>query len=120
MKKILAILAAVMMVANANAYNTRLQDDKYDLNFNSTRLCKYLGVSGSEIDEISEISDLFVAEMTKAEKAPEALRANRVKEAVYGNLKLMRKYLTKEQYHKYVTVMNVTLKNKGLDVYIND
>ena len=120
MKKIIAIFAAVILAVNANAYNTRLQDDKYNLSFNAARLCSYLGVTGSSVDEINEISELFTSEINKAEKAPESMRANRVKDAVYGNLKLMRKYLTKDQYHKYVTIMNVTLKNKGLDVYVND
>jgi hypothetical protein len=36
--------------------------------------------------------------------------------AVYGNLKLMKKTLNDEQYTKYVTLMNATLKNRGIEL----
>ena len=34
----------------------------------------------------------------------------------YGNLKLMKKTLTDAQYTKYTTILNMTLKNKGIEV----
>ncbi|WP_394814672.1 hypothetical protein [Phocaeicola vulgatus] len=43
-----------------------------------------------------------------------------MREAVYGNFKLMKRTLTNEQYKKYVQLLNVTLKNKGLDSYMED
>jgi len=43
-----------------------------------------------------------------------------LREAVYGNFKLMKRTLTNEQYKKYVQLLNVTLKNKGLDSYMED
>ena len=36
--------------------------------------------------------------------------------AVYGNLKLMRKALTDKQYAEYARVLNVTLQNKGIEM----
>ena len=36
--------------------------------------------------------------------------------AVYGNLKLMRKTLSAEQYAKYAALMNITLQNKGIEL----
>jgi hypothetical protein len=39
-----------------------------------------------------------------------------VRNAVYGNLKLMKKTLTDAQYTKYTTILNMTLKNKGIEV----
>ena len=36
--------------------------------------------------------------------------------AVYGNLKLMKKTLTDKQYADYTKVLNVTLQNKGIEV----
>ena len=36
--------------------------------------------------------------------------------AVYGNLKLMKNTLDAEQYAAYAKVLNVTLKNKGIEV----
>jgi hypothetical protein len=34
----------------------------------------------------------------------------------YGNLKLMRKTLSAEQYAKYAALMNITLQNKGIEL----
>lgn len=39
-----------------------------------------------------------------------------MRNAVYGNLKLMRKTLSAEQYAKYAALMNLTLLNKGIDL----
>ena len=43
-------------------------------------------------------------------------KEEKLHKAVYGNLKLMKKTLTPEQYTKYVALMNMTLKNRGIDV----
>ena len=39
-----------------------------------------------------------------------------VRNAVYGNLKLMKKTLSEKQYADYAKVLNVTLQNKGIEV----
>ena len=39
-----------------------------------------------------------------------------VRNAVYGNLKLMRQTLSTEQYAKYAALMNITLMNKGIEL----
>ena len=50
-------------------------------------------------------------------------RANRsknseekVRNAVYGNLKLMKQTLDEKQYSNYVRLMAMTLRNKGIDI----
>ena len=40
----------------------------------------------------------------------------KLRNAVYGNLKLMRKTLSAEQYAKYAALMNITLQNKGIEL----
>lgn len=39
-----------------------------------------------------------------------------LRNAVYGNLKLMKKTLDEKQYADYTKVLNVTLRNKGIDI----
>ena len=39
------------------------------------------------------------------------MRDKKMRQAVYGNLKLMKKVLTPEQYRKYVILLNVTNNN---------
>ena len=44
-------------------------------------------------------------------RASEKMRDKKMRQAVYGNLKLMKKVLTPEQYRKYVVLLNVTNNN---------
>ena len=44
-------------------------------------------------------------------RASEKMRDKKMRQAVYGNLKLMKKVLTPDQYRKYVTLLNVTNNN---------
>lgn len=49
---------------------------------------------------------------TKAKKNREQMLRN----AVYGNLKLMKNTLDEKQYANYTKVLNVTLRNKGFEI----
>lgn len=49
---------------------------------------------------------------TNSKKNQEKLLRN----AVYGNLKLMKRTLNEKQYSDYAKVLNVTLQNKGIEV----
>lgn len=40
----------------------------------------------------------------------------KVRNAVYGNLKLMKNTLTEKQYSDYLRLMALTLRNKGIDI----
>ena len=40
----------------------------------------------------------------------------KVRNAVYGNLKLMKKTLNDKQYADYVRLMALTLRNKGINI----
>ena len=43
-------------------------------------------------------------------------REQMLRNAVYGNLKLMKKTLDEKQYTNYTKVLNVTLRNKGFEI----
>ena len=45
---------------------------------------------------------------------------NRNAMLITGARQKMKRTLTNEQYKKYVQLLNVTLKNKGLDSYMED
>ena len=70
-----------------------------------------------------ELLIFLIILLTKCKAQATQKKLNKVKklrEAVYGNFKLMKRTLTNEQYKKYVQLLNVTLKNKGLDSYMED
>ena len=75
---------------------------------------------GRQMEEVANISDYFADKVQSASYAKEAKQGKKLREAVYGNFKLMKRTLTNEQYKKYVQLLNVTLKNKGLDSYMED
>ena len=77
------------------------------------QLAKYLDLSASQRGDVEQICAYF------QEKQRESLqsttrREDKMEEAVYGNLKLMRKTLTADQYRKYVILLNATYNNNRL------
>ena len=66
-------------------------------------------------EEVANICDYFSTQMSRATTAKKDKEA-KLRNAVYGNLKLMRKTLSAEQYAKYAALMNITLQNKGIEL----
>ena len=52
----------------------------------------------------------------KAHTVARKNKETKLHNAVYGNLKLMKRTLTDEQYAKYTALLNITLKNKGIEL----
>ena len=50
-------------------------------------------------------------QLTPSVKASAKLQDKKMYQAVYGNLKLMKKALSPDQYRKYVTLLNITNNN---------
>ena len=79
------------------------------------KLGKYLNLNSAQSEEVGYICDYFSTQMSKATTAKKDKEA-KLRNAVYGNLKLMRKTLSAEQYAKYAALMNITLQNKGIEL----
>ena len=82
---------------------------------NVNKLGKYLNLSSVQAEEVANICNYFDEQMGRATTAKKN-KDTMVRNAVYGNLKLMKKTLTDAQYTKYTTILNMTLKNKGIEV----
>ena len=76
---------------------------------------KYLNLSSVQAEEVANICNYFDEQMGRATTSKKN-KDTLVRNAVYGNLKLMKKTLTDAQYTKYTTILNMTLKNKGIEV----
>ena len=78
------------------------------------------------VDEVAEINAYFIEKQEESAKACANKQDQKRYEAVYGNLKLMKKALSPEQYRKYVTLLNITNNNNRSleqalpDVYLAD
>lgn len=117
----LVLMCVVALGMSATCFaGSRVETKNWNVNVNTLKLAKYLNLSAGQMDEVENISYYFADKMQMAGYAKEAKQGKKLREAVYGNFKLMKRALTEEQYKKYVQLVNVTLKNKGLDVYLND
>lgn len=79
------------------------------------RLSKYLRLTDAQVSEVAEINAYFenqLGQPLSAEALSQSDRADKIQNALLCNLKLMRRALTKEQYNKYVTLINVTRANQ--------
>ena len=60
----------------------------------------------------------FVEGMKKAGKASDDERASLMRKAISHDLNYMHNILTTNQYRTYLTILNVTLQNRGLQMEI--
>ena len=60
---------------------------------------------------ISNINEYFIDMQNASVKASAKLQDKKMYQAVYGNLKLMKRALNPDQYRKYVTLLNITNNN---------
>ena len=66
----------------------------------------------SEVAEINAYLENQLGQPLSAEALSQSERAKDVQNALLCNLKLMKRALTKEQYGKYVALINVTRANQ--------
>ena len=103
----LTLVAALCLAATTFAAGNQPTTAKWEGNINVSKLGKYLNLNSVQSEEVANICDYFSAKKDKEAK---------LRNAVYGNLKLMRKTLSAEQYAKYAALMNITLQNKGIEL----
>ena len=105
---VMAMSALLVSVTMSFAQESSLHKEPFVVNVG--QLVSYLELRPSQINEVAMINDYF-----------------REKQAVFGNLKLMKKALSTDQYRKYVALINVTNNNNRMtsglsfpDVYLAD
>ena len=111
----LTLVAALCLAASTFAAGNQPTTAKWEGNINVNKLGKYLQLNSVQSEEVANICDYFSEQMSRATTAKKDKEA-KLRNAVYGNLKLMRKTLSAEQYAKYAALMNLTLLNKGIDL----
>lgn len=114
-RKGLTLVAALCLTATVFAAGNQPTTAKWKGNINVSNLGKYLQLNSAQSEEVANICDFFSEQMSKATTAKKDKEA-KLRTAVYGNLKLMKKTLSSEQYAKYAALMNITLMNKGIEV----
>ena len=116
MKKLGLTLVAFAFSASVFATGSATdKSQKWNGTIASSSLTKYLQLDGNQQEEVSNISEHFEKEMRKANSAKQN-KDKKLRQAVYGNLKLMKQTLNEKQYTNYVRVLGTTLRNKGISL----
>ena len=120
MMKRLAIFFVAAWVMSATSFaGNKVKSEDWTIAMNVSKLGQYLKLSSEQYEEVAAISAYLNEQMQTAAGSKEAKQGKRLREAVYGNFKLMKSTLSDEQYKKYVRLMNITLRHKGLDIYLD-
>lgn len=122
---VMAISALLVSVTMSFAQESSLRKEPFVVNVG--QLVSYLELRPSQINEVAMINDYFMEKQGEGLRGSDKMRDKRMRQAVFGNLKLMKKALSTDQYRKYVALINVTNNNNrvtsGLsfpDVYLVD
>ena len=116
--KRLGLTLAAALVFSVSMFAEGVQDNnaqKWNGSINKSKLTKYLNLSSNQHKKVADICDYFEQEMTRANSS-KTENKEKVRKAVYGNLKLMKQTLDDKQYSSYVRLMAMTLRNKGIDL----
>ncbi len=118
MKKIVltvvALMSMTMTFANNDSAANLNTTEAYNMTVNMNKLSKALGLSDDQSEAVSEIHKTFSSEMMLAAQYGEEERDMRVNKAIQRDLAYMNYILNKDQYHKYLMLLNVTLQNRGI------
>lgn len=118
MKKIVLTLVALMSMTMTFAENESAANlnttEAYSMNINMKKLSQALNLSKDQMEAVAEIHQTFSAEMMFAAQYGKDERTKMVDKAINKDLAYMNYILNKEQYRKYLTLLNVTLVNRGL------
>ena len=115
MKKIVLTLVALMSMTTTFAENEGMNTtEAYNMTVNMGKLAKALGLTNDQVESVAEVHKTFTAEMMFAAQYGKEERAKMVEKAVTKDLAYMHTILNKDQYRKYLTLLNVTLVNRGL------
>ena len=111
---VVAMLSMTMSYAeNENANNTQ-SVEAYDMSVNIRKLAVTLGMTVDQMEAVEEIHRTFCAEMMFAAHANKDEREELVEKAVKKDARYMSYILDRDQYRKYLILLNTTLRNRGL------
>ena len=122
---VMAMSALLVSVTMSFAQESSLHKEPFVVNVG--QLVSDLELRPSQINEVAMINDYFREKQSEGLRGSHKMRDKRMRQAVFGNLKLMKKALSTDQYRKYVALINVTNNNNRMtsglsfpDVYLAD
>ena len=111
---VVAMLSMTMTFAENESATSLNSTEAYNMTVNMNKLSQALSLSKDQIESVAEVHKTFSAEMLFAAQANGDERQTMVDKAIKKDLAWMDYILNREQYHKYVMLLNITLVNRGL------
>lgn len=116
MKKIILTLVAVLSMTNALAENESMNmNNAYAMNVNYGSLSRALNLSDDQLEAVKDIHSAFNAAMINAASADADDAKAIIASALDFDLREMRAVLENDQFRKYITILNATFNNRGLN-----
>ena len=114
----MSLVLALAMTANLFGVGNQppTEKAKWNVNINANKLSKFLQLSGAQQEKVIDICSYFNEQMVRASRSRDNKRQKLLRNAIYGNPKLMKEALDEKQYTKYVRLLNVTLRNRDIAV----
>lgn len=117
-----AILCAASSAAMAqkNVENLNANNNVIDYSFkvNTRAVNRCLNLNEDQSDKMEYICERFDQNLQSLSNGKAEKRAQRFYNALSYNLSAAHQVLSTEQYRKYLSMLNTTLKHKGLDIYL--
>ena len=116
MKKLVVLAVALLSMTTTFAAdeNASATAAAYNMNIKMGPLADALSLNIDQVEAVADVHKNFTAEMMNAAIAPAEERDAMVGKAINKDLKYMHTILSEKQYRKYLMLLNVTLKNRGL------
>lgn len=111
---VVAMLSMTMTFAENESAASLNSTEVYNMTVNMNKLSQALSLSKDQIESVAEVHKTFSAEMMFAAQTVGEERQMMVEKAIRKDLAWMDYILNKEQYRKYVMLLNMTLINRGL------
>lgn len=111
---VVALMSMTMTFAENESAANLNTTEAYNMTFNMNKLSQALNLSDDQIEAVCEIHKSFSAEMMFAAQYGKEERSKKIDKAIIRDLAYMNFVLNEEQYRKYLTLLNITLRNRGI------
>lgn len=119
MKKLFLMMAMLLATsftafADDNNSNNVNMVEAYTINVKINSLVRYLELSDDQKESVESVHKVFSESLRYAAVMDNENRNALIKNVIDYDLKNMKYILTKEQYKKYLKVLNATMVNRGI------
>ena len=119
MKKMILTLVAMLSMTTAFAEGEMAMGtsnmEAYELNINMDKLSEALNLADDQKEAVADINHTFASELMFAAQYNANDRKKLVARALDNNIKWMRYVLDEKQFRTYLTLLNSTINNRGLN-----